>query len=167
MLGSLLALLLSVIELTYQVSLPPSNNGPTGPHPSSEPTESPATHDPTVSPEQQYIETLLDVLGESPSHADIENLSKKTGTNINAPGSSSYLKAYEVKYVKSDGGHSIYMYSHPSTANSYRFIRDVKDDTIVIVLAKEKSKSCIVYMQDDEYKYGWVDSSFPLDYELS
>lgn len=99
----------------------------------------------------------------SPSKQDLDSVKndKKFPNNIVYPKSSSYLSKYEVMYVKSELGHSIYLFWDPKCTMDTKRNHYVYEGDAVTVIAREGSASCIIYMNPEGHAIsGWVESGF-------
>lgn len=124
-----------------------------------------AALDSTILDDQTSTQTSMPVQEEkteaitqkAPSVEDVERF----GDEITYPKSSSYLSAYETMYVKSDKGDSIYVYWKSKRTDEYRRKNYyIQEKAEVVVLAREKGSSCILFTDEDgNQRIGWVNSS--------
>lgn len=130
------------------------------PVPTSEPTPEPT---PEPDPVMALINEQFPFLGESPSFSDLDYLEEETGTRITRPSKGQLLDSYELRYVHSEGGHSIYYFYKPKADSAYKFKRNIGEDTPLIVLARKNTMICVTFMFDGTVKYGWVSELLTTD----
>ena len=81
------------------------------------------------------------------------------GENLVYPQAKSYLSEYETMYVKSEKGHSIYVYYAPKATESNRRSFFAYEGDEVTVLARENGLSCILFPDANGNTHvGWVNS---------
>ena len=110
---------------------------------------------PSVKQTATAASTAVPTSTKTPSKDDIAAL----GENVVYPQNSSYLSDYETMYVKSDKGHSIYVYFAPKVSESNRRSYFAYEGDEVTVLARENGLSCVLF--PDSYSnihVGWVNS---------
>ena len=109
----------------------------------------------SIKPTATTTPTVAPTSAKTPSKDDIFAI----GENLVYPQNKSYLSEYETMYVKSDKGHSIYVYFAPEATESNRRSFFAYEGDEVTVLAREKGLSCILFQ--DFYgntHVGWVNS---------
>lgn len=118
-----------------------------------------STLEPTAAPTVMTTETItptaVPTSTKKPSKDDILAI----GENITYPKKNAYLSEYETMYVKSEKGHSIYVYFSPKAIESNRRSYFAYEGDQVTVLARENGLSCILF--PDSYgkiHVGWVNS---------
>ena len=110
---------------------------------------------PTAKPTATPTPTAVPTSTKTPSKDDIVAL----GENVVHPQNSSYLSEYETMYVKSEKGHSIYVYFAPKVSEDNRRSYFAYEGDQVTVLARENGFSCVLF--PDSYgnmHVGWVNS---------
>ena len=93
-----------------------------------------------------------------PSAADVSRF----GNEISYPNKRSYLSDYETMYVKSEKGHSIYVFftSSGGEANRRKNYYCYEGDAVT-VLARENGMSCVIFTAGNgETHIGWVASKY-------
>ena len=116
------------------------------PTPAPTPVPTPA---PTPTPTPAPTPTM------TPSKDDILAI----GENLVYPQAKSYLSEYETMYVKSEKGHSIYVYYAPKATESNRRSFFAYEGDEVTVLARENGLSCILFPDANGNTHvGWVNS---------
>ncbi len=114
----------------------------------------------TPSPTKKPVVTEVPAPVSSPSEEDIEEY----GGMITYPQKKSYLDDYETQYVKSRKGHSLYVYWQSSLDDNVKRSMYVYEADPVIVIAREKNASCILFVDVDGTKRaGWVPSKYLVD----
>ncbi|MBQ1938000.1 MAG: SH3-like domain-containing protein [Bacteroidales bacterium] len=87
------------------------------------------------------------------------------GNKIAYPKEASYLDSYETKYVKSPKGNSIYVFWNadgPLSTSKRPFYLYEGDE--VTVLAREKTRSCVIFTDlDGDKQVGWVSTNYLSD----
>ena len=93
----------------------------------------------------------------SPSAADLDEI----GDKIVYPGLNDYLSSYETKYVKSNKGHSVYVFGDASGDHSHlRSLYAYEKDEVTII-ARRNCYSCILFTTPSGKKAsGWVNSNY-------
>lgn len=87
------------------------------------------------------------------------------GDDIVYPEENSYLASYETMYVRSEKGHSIYVFWDSSGNMEHRRNRSLYEGDQVTVLARQDGYSCVIACNDSGEQFsGWVASSL-LGYE--
>lgn len=87
------------------------------------------------------------------------------GNKIAYPKEASYLDTYEIKYVKSPKGNSIYVFwnADGALATSKRPFY-LYEGNAVTVLAREKTRSCVIFTDlDGNKQVGWVSTNYLSD----
>ena len=93
--------------------------------------------------------------GSTPSASDI--WAADNCDQVQFPAGNSYYSHYRICYIDASGGHSVYVYSKPSTSAKKR---EAFHGSRVTAIAKENGLTCILYYTDQNvYRAGWVTST--------